>query len=91
VAACAGVYSIDIAVVPPAAPRALALECDGPWHWVGGRGRSVEPCARTREKRLLLEADGWAVVSLPYWEWPKRSEAQRAYLRLRLADAGIDV
>ncbi|KAJ1471858.1 hypothetical protein T484DRAFT_1915710 [Baffinella frigidus] len=71
--------------------RRVAIECDGPWHFVGGRGRRILPGARTLEKQALLQKDGWTLVSIPYWEWPKRAEAQRRYLRHLFSDCSLNL
>eukprot|EP00961_Rhodomonas_salina_P060316 809866-Rhodomonas_salina.1 len=71
------------------APKRLAIECDGPTHFVGKEGR--EPDQRTLRKRELLQRDGWEVLSVPYWEWPRGVQAQRSYMRRHLEAAGVSV
>ena len=57
----------------------VAIEVDGPFHFVGrdhwvGSLAGVPPVGvhltgSTALKRRQLRAAGWALVSLPYWEW----------------------
>ena len=59
----------------------VAIEVDGPFHFVGrdhwvGSLAGVPPVGvhltgSTALKRRQLRAAGWALVSLPYWEWNK--------------------
>jgi len=55
-------YSLDL-VVDWRGER-LAVEVDGPSHFVGR-----EPTSATLLKRRQLEHFGWWLVSVPYWEW----------------------
>ena len=44
----------------------LAVEADGPHHFLGG---SRAPNGATLLKRRQLRAFGWRLLSVPYWEW----------------------
>ena len=55
-------YSLDAVVVFEG--REVAVEVDGPSHFVGRA-----PSGATTLKRRQLRAAGWALVSVPYWEW----------------------
>ena len=59
--------------------REVALEVDGPHHFVG---RTVN--GATALKRRQLRAAGWPLLSVPYWEWNELEKqgaaAQRTYL-----------
>ena len=70
------------------AEKRVAIEVDGPSHFVGA---SQRPTGATLLKRRQLHALGWAVISVPYFEWdPLRGpEQQQDYLRKRLRAAGI--
>jgi hypothetical protein len=48
--------------------REVAIEVDGPSHFVG---RTHEPTGATPTalKRRQLRAAGWALVAVPYWQW----------------------
>lgn len=43
------------------------VQVDGPHHWLAN---SRAPTGETLGRRRLLAARGWAVVSVPYFEWP---------------------
>ena len=55
-----GLFRVDCLL----ADRAIAVEADGPSHFVG---RS--PNGPTRLRRRLLEARGLRIVSVPFFEW----------------------
>ena len=75
-------YSLD-SVVEWGSER-LALEVDGPFHFVGR-----EPTGATLLKRRQLKHFGWRLVSVPYWEWDERTHRQRAaYLTTLLSPVG---
>jgi hypothetical protein len=79
-------YSVDAMVAVEG--REVAVEVDGPSHFVG---RS--PTGATRMKRRQLVAlEGCALVSVPYWEWDalRQSGGAEEYLRqaLRKATSG---
>jgi hypothetical protein len=93
VPACMGVYTIDIAVrgasnLEKLAARIgqpayqicvpLAIECDGPHHYVPSGGGLKTPA--TLQKARLLEQQGWRVVSIPFFEWPRKSAERGGYL-----------
>jgi len=84
-------YSLDL-VVHWRGER-LAVEVDGPSHFVGR-----EPNGATLLKRRQLKHFGWRLVSVPYLEWndqdhrekSKEREQRAAYLASLLADAAAD-
>jgi len=66
----------------------LAIEVDGPAHFMGNTRRFE---GATRVKRTLLADAGWTVVSVPYFDWDGRSGARELmwdYLRSALRQAG---
>jgi len=79
-------YSLDL-VVDWRGER-LAVEVDGPSHFVGR-----EPTGATVLKRRQLKHFGWRLVSVPYWEWDefrdkaKEREQRAAYLSTLLEPA----
>eukprot|EP00966_Prymnesium_polylepis_P187428 4345420-Prymnesium_polylepis.1 len=83
-------YSVDLVV--ELGGRRVAVEVDGPSHYLGS---SRMPNGATMLKRRQLEAFGWRLVSVPYWEWSplwvKRVEERhkrcRPYLRRKLDEA----
>ena len=46
----------------------MAIEVDGPSHFLGADGRGP-PNGHTLLKRRLLRAAGWRLVSVPFYEW----------------------
>ena len=81
-------YSVDLAMVE----RRIAIEVDGPWHFVSPDRRSGwEPTGSTVLKRRQLQALGWEVVSIPFYEWPHGEMARKEYLELVLLGQGIDI
>ena len=57
----------------------VAVEVDGPSHFLGRR-----PTGATTLKRRQLRAAGWALFSVPYWEWNALggdNARQRTYLK----------
>jgi len=71
-----GASSIDIAAVT-AAGVALAIEVDGPWHFVRHGNRVDGP---TQYRNRALAARGYTVISIPHWEWNRLSSQQRVHL-----------
>jgi hypothetical protein len=74
-------YALDLAL----APKQLAVEVDGPSHFllpVGPDG-VCPPNGSTQIKRRLLTRANWRVVTVPYYEWDRlgSAEAQQQYLR----------
>jgi len=47
--------------------RVPETQADGPHHWLANRRA---PTGETLGRRRLLAARGWAVVSVPYFDWP---------------------
>ncbi len=76
-------YSLD-AVVSHGG-REVAVEVDGPSHFVGRT-----PTGATALKRRQLRAAGWALLPVPYWEWDALGSeaAKQAYLRAALEGLG---
>ncbi|KAK9816979.1 hypothetical protein WJX72_007755 [[Myrmecia] bisecta] len=60
-----GGFSIDIAVTTDGAK--LAIEADGPTHFTSNAPH--EPLGHTITRNALLSAQGWQVVSIPFFEW----------------------
>jgi hypothetical protein len=56
-----GLFRVDCLL----ADRRVAVEADGPSHYLADRA----PTGKTRLRRRLLEARGLRVVSVPYYEW----------------------
>ena len=73
-----GLFRVDCLL----ADRRVAVEADGPSHYLADRA----PNGPTRLRRRLLEARGLRVVSVPYFEWgPLATDAAKnAYLADRL-------
>ncbi|KAI8475363.1 MAG: hypothetical protein J3K34DRAFT_464874 [Monoraphidium minutum] len=74
-----GAFSVDVAATHAASGRRLAIEADGPTHFLRpGREPTGDTLARNR-----AHMRGFAVVSVPWWEWQKvrgDAAAQDAYL-----------
>ena len=75
-------YSLDL-VVDCGGEELIAIEVDGPSHFVGR-----EPTGATLLKRRQLRHFGWRLVSVPYWEWAElnhsdtlRQREQRAWVK----------
>ena len=60
--------------------RIIAIEVDGPYHFVG-----KQPTIRTLlKRRQVAKLEGMTVVSVPFWEWNKRRKdrcLRQQYLR----------
>jgi hypothetical protein len=58
----------------------VALEVDGPWHYLMPRGREAN--GATQLKRRILSRLGYQLVSVPHWEWRdlEGNDAKDAYL-----------
>ena len=52
----------------------VSFEVDGPSHFFDGR----EPTGYTIVKRRLLRSHGYALVSIPYWDWDAKGVTRRA-------------
>jgi hypothetical protein len=72
-------------VAVTAGGRQLAIEVDGPSHFVQPGNQLNGP---TQDRNSELAALGYTVVSIPYWEWDcLRDEQQQVeYLHRKLAD-----
>jgi len=87
-----GVYHIDVVVGSgnPLDPQGkIAIEVDGPTHFVP---HTHQPTPHTSLKRWLLEREGYAVLSVPYFEWgPLQGDGvAMAYLEMQLESLGWD-
>jgi hypothetical protein len=80
-----GAYSVDVIAMHTATGRRLAIEADGPHHFLlPGRQPTGDTLARDR----ALAARGYVVVSVPWWKWNamQADAAQHAaYLRHKVA------
>jgi RAP domain/FAST kinase-like protein, subdomain 1 len=85
-------YNLD-AVIVYREDEKIAVEVDGPSHFVG---RSQSPNGATLLKRRQLRAlEGWKLVTIPYWEWDaidtgpeqERREKKQRYLQNLLEQA----
>jgi RAP domain/FAST kinase-like protein, subdomain 1/FAST kinase-like protein, subdomain 2 len=87
-------YSLD-AVVMFRGER-IAVEVDGPSHFVGGQSRSANG-ATVLKHRQLRALEGWNLVTIPYWEWnaidtgsnKERKEMKERYLQKLLDEAAL--
>ena len=94
-----GVFSIDIAILVPASALlpsstsgavCLAVEVDGPSHYTSSVPRQLLGATLLRNR--CLEASGWKVIGVPWWEWDARAgdeQAKQLYLSQLLASAVI--
>jgi very-short-patch-repair endonuclease len=73
-----GNLSIDIAAVTAAGVQ-LAIELDGPTHFVSPGNRLNGP---TQFRNRMLAAQGYTVISIPYWEWDACKTAQQRHEHL---------
>ena len=71
-------YSLDGVVC--ISGREVAIEVDGPSHFVG---RTHAPTGATALKRRQLRAAGWALVPVPYWQWNALDATGQRELLLR--------
>lgn len=60
-----GAFSIDISAVT-AAGLQLAVEVDGPWHFIRP-GHGLD--GPTQYRHRALQARGYIVLTVPYWDW----------------------
>jgi hypothetical protein len=89
-----GAFSIDVTAVTAAGAK-LAVEVDGPMHFVRpGQGPSGGPpyhllTGATLYRNRALGARGYMVVSIPYWEWDSLTSQQQQvkYLQQKLEAA----
>ncbi|GBF91357.1 hypothetical protein Rsub_04097 [Raphidocelis subcapitata] len=82
-----GAFSVDVAALHAASGLRLAMEADGPTHFLRP-GREVG--GHTLARNRALSARGCVVVSVPYWEWAKvQRDAGKAaaYLSQAVEDA----
>jgi RAP domain len=82
-----GLLSIDIVCKD----RMVAIECDGPSHFVstlyGGTERENGP---TKAKRRLLQKLGWNVINLN-WKEAKQHKMSEKWVRDKLLEAGVEM
>jgi hypothetical protein len=79
-----GLFSLDIALKG----RKLCIEVDGPSHF--SRNIPTQRMGPDVLRRRFLEADGWAMVNVLWWEWSEQVKTNRrtAYLAKLLYDQG---
>ena len=67
-------------------PAQVVIEVDGPSHF---SVNSRRPLGRTVARKLMVEAHGYCVRSIPYYEWCAMDglEQQQAYIWRLLASA----
>ena len=83
-----GAFSVDVAATHAGSGRRLAIEADGPAHFLlHGREMTGNTLARNR----VLASRGYVVVSVPYWEWDemKGDAAQKAAYLQRKVEAAL--
>jgi hypothetical protein len=80
-----GAFSIDIAATTGAGVR-VAIEADGPTHFIQP-GNTLEGATLFRNRALA--ARGYAVLSIPYWEWDalRGADSKQQYLLAKLQAA----
>jgi len=78
-----GLATIDIAITPPGAGRPVALEVDGPSHFLNGSepGAALRQRGGTLLRDRLLTRLGWRLVVLPFADWPADFDARVEVLR----------
>ena len=83
-----GGYSADMLLLEGRS----VVEVDGPTHFVQGPDGYL-PSGSTVLKRRQLEALGYRVVSVPFWEWDclRSGDEQLAYLQRRGIGAGLTI
>jgi hypothetical protein len=74
-------YSLDYVVEWRG--RQVAIEVDGPSHFVGRK-----PTGATMLKRRQLHHLGWRLVSVPYWEWNELAEAPITQNKAKIRKSG---
>ena len=79
-------YPVDLAMPQ----QKVAIEADGPSHL---SRNTMKPLGHTAFKHRLLKAQGWSVISVPWFEWDELigPQLRREYLQVRLQAAGIVV
>jgi len=65
-------YSLDL-VVDCGGEELIAVEVDGPSHFVGR-----VPTGATLLKRRQLRHSGWRLVTVPYWEWNELAHSDKS-------------
>jgi len=78
-------YSIDVVAVHTGTKKLLAIEADGPKHFLEP---SQRPTGLTRARNKGLAARGYVVVSVPHYEWNDVAASAKAdYLRRKDEEA----
>ncbi|KAL1515265.1 hypothetical protein AB1Y20_001897 [Prymnesium parvum] len=72
-------YSLDL-VVTASDGKPVAIEFDGPYHYVGFSKRLN---GNTLLKQRQIRAAGWRLLSIPYWEWTRQDLPPEDRLRYR--------
>ena len=82
--------AIDIANIN----EKIAVEFDGPSHFLGFKGTGRDPNGKTKMKLRLLKILGWKVVNIPWFEWQEVNKGdiykpeKIEYLKKKLAEVG---
>jgi len=80
-----GAFRMDVLAVHSATGQRVAIEADGPSHFLRPCGR---PRGDTAARDRALAARGYVVVSVPHWEWDGMRVGDRGgYLRRRIEAA----
>ncbi len=80
-------YRLDFACLV----RRVAVEVDGPTHFLRAPGGSLKENGKTAMKQRLLRAAGWRVLSVPTYAWKRTKEGnwdgaqRRAYIESLLS------
>ena len=71
----------------------VAVEVDGPWHFLLNKPKEVDGTTALRNRQLwrTLRAEGGRLLCVPHWEWTalKGKVQEVAYLRAQVLEAAV--
>eukprot|EP00808_Paulinella_micropora_P014127 g16139.t1 len=79
--------SVDISLVE----CKIAIEVDGPYHFSHDREGRPRPLGATLLKKRILQAMGWRVLSVPYFEWAQCASDKEKTNYIRTGLSKLDV
>ena len=75
------------------AEERIGIEADGPHHYTAN---THEPTGEMRARQRCIMAQGWTLISVPYFHWSRLSQEQRRVIlnkvwpQMRLHTSGHD-
>lgn len=83
-----GLHTVDIRLAEEGGARPVAVSVEGPTHF---SRNNLQPMGlRGKVERAAVEAEGWRLVQVPFFNWAKlrSAEDKQKYMQKRLTQNG---